>query len=89
MWIHGFIGAICIPSELMPAGMPLSTISRNGGPAYCGAVVGRLPARYCQPVSESPPPIALSRLIHSSVIRGTWAMTQRRSVMSNSALTSS
>ena len=54
--MNGFIGAICMPSELIPAGMPLSTIIRNGGPD-CGPV----PARYCQPVRLTPPPIALSR----------------------------
>ena len=84
MWIHGFIGAICIPSELIPAGIPLSTIS--GTAARSGRVVGSEPARYCQPVSERPPPIAFSRLTHSSVIRGTCATTQRRSVIENSVL---
>ena len=29
---HGFIGEICMPSELIPERMPLSMISRNGGP---------------------------------------------------------
>ena len=61
--------------------MPLSTIMRNGGPAY-GAIalsVCNPPARNCQPVSDSPPPIAFNLLIHSSVMPGTCATTQRLS----------
>ncbi len=64
--------------------MPLSTIMRNGGPD-CGPV----PARYCQPVRLTPPPIALSRLRYSWVICGTCATTHRRSSMPISALTDS
>ncbi len=81
MWIQGFIGAICMPSELMPAWMPLSTIIRNGGPAYGGrsGLVCTPPARNCHPVSERPPPIALKRSIHSCVMPGTCAITQRLS----------
>jgi len=81
---HGFIGAICMPSELIPAGMPLPTIIRKGGPFWAG-----VPARYRHPVSDSPPPSALSRWTYSSVMKGTWATTQRRSVIGNWALAAS
>src|SRR5437879_5250730 len=83
MCSHGFIGAICMPSELMPAWMPLgrlllSTIMRNGGPAYGATMLAvGFPARYCQPVSDRLPPIACSRSIHSCVMPGTCATTQR------------